>query len=174
MKKLLVVLLAVAILLPTLLASCNTDTPQATTPAETTPNATTPQATTPENTTPTQTTPPEQPPVDVPYDGPDITSDNVLKRADIITLGTTESELYAAEELAKYLGMKKIEVKEGAFPITLSIDPTLGVDAFQINATLSGDDAGMTIAGGNERGVLYGVYKFLEELCGVRYFTPVL
>ena len=169
MKKLLVVLLAAAILLPTLLASCNTHTPQ-----ETTPTATTPQATTPENTTPEQTTPPEQPPVEVPYDGPDLTADNVLKRADIIALGTTESELYAAAELAKYLGMKKIEVKEGAFPITLTVDPTLGKEAFKINATLSGDDAGMTIAGGSERGVLYGVYKFLEELGGVRYFTPDL
>ena len=169
MKKLLIVLLAAAILLPTLLASCNT-----TPPAETTPGATTPASTTPENTTPEQTTPPEQPPVEVPYDGPDLTADNVLKRADIIALGTTESELYAAAELAKYLGMKKIEVKEGAFPITLTVDPTLGKEAFKINATLSGDDAGMTIAGGSERGVLYGVYKFLEELGGVRYFTPDL
>ena len=169
MKKLLIVLLAAAILLPTLLASCNT-----TPPAETTPGATTPANTTPENTTPEQTTPPEQPPVEVPYDGPDLTADNVLKRADIIALGTTESELYAAAELAKYLGMKKIEVKEGAFPITLTVDPTLGKEAFKINATLSGDDAGMTIAGGSERGVLYGVYKFLEELGGVRYFTPDL
>ena len=174
MKKLLIVLLAAAILLPTLLASCNTTPPAETTPGATTPASTTPASTTPAGTTPEETTPGTQPPADLPYDGPDIASNNALKRADIITLGTTESELYAAEELAKYLDMKNIEVKEGAFPITLSIDSTLGDDAFKINATLSGDTAGMTIAGGNERGVLYGVYKFLEELGGVRYFMPGL
>ena len=174
MKKLLIVLLAAAILLPTLLASCNTTPPAETPPGATTPASTTPASTTPAGTTPEETTPGTQPPADLPYDGLDISSNNALKRADIITLGTTESELYAAEELAKYLDMKNIEVKEGAFPITLSIDSTLGDDAFKINVTLSGDNAGMTIAGGNERGVLYGVYKFLEELGGVRYFMPGL
>ena len=167
MKKFLALLLTVVIAFS--IVSCNT--PQ--TPQETTPDTTTPETTTPEVTTPPVTTPGNED-VDVPYDGPDITADGVLKRASITTTGSTESELYAAEELAKYLSMKKIEVKDGAFPITLSIDETLENDAFVITATLSGDGAGMSIVGGNERGVLYGVYKFLEELGGVRYFTPDL
>ena len=92
-----------------------------------------------------------------------------------ISTGSTESEVYAGEELAKYLRQKNVTVKEaGAFPISISIDSTLEDDAFVITAVTSGDDAGMTIVGGNERGVLYGVYKFLEELGGVRYFMPGL
>ena len=160
MKRSLIILLIAALLLPCLLIGCN-DTP--------------PENTTPENTTPETTTPNNggEEVVDPPYDGPDLTAENVLKRASITT-GASESEVYAGEELAKYLGLKKIEVKDGAFPIALSIDETLGTDAFKITATLSGDNAGMTIKGGNGRGVLYGVYKFLEELGGVRYFTPDL
>ena len=64
--------------------------------------------------------------------------------------------------------------KDGAFPIVLSIDETLGDDAFIIEAITSGENAGMTVKGGNGRGVLYAVYKFLEELGGVRYFMPGL
>ncbi len=161
MKKFLALLLTVIMVFS--IVSCNPSQ----TPQETTPNTTTPETTTPEATTPGDEV------VDQPYDGPDLTAENVLKRVSIST-GTTESEVYAGEELAKYLGMKKIEVKDGAFPITLSIDESLGNEAFKITATLSGDNKGMTIVGGSERGVLYGVYKFLEELGGVRYFTPDL
>ena len=163
MKRSLIILLIAAMLLPCLFLGCDNQEPEATTPVVTTPEVTTPETTTPEEEI-----------VEPPYDGPDITPEGVLKRASIVTTGSTESELYAAEELAKYLSMKKIEVKDGAFPITLSIDEALENDAFVITATLSGDGAGMTIAGGNERGVLYGVYKFLEELGGVRYFMPGL
>ena len=168
MKRSLIILLIAAMLLPCLFLGCDNQEPEATTPVVTTPEVTTPEVTTPETTTP------EEEIVEPPYDGPDITPEGVLKRASVVTTGTSESELYAAQELAKYLGMKEIEVKDGAFPITLSIDETLDNDAFVITATLSGDGAGMTIVGGNERGVLYGVYKFLEELGGVRYFMPGL
>ena len=91
-----------------------------------------------------------------------------------ISTGSSESEVYAGEELAKYLTQKNVVVKDGAFPIVLSIDETLGNDAFIIEAVTSGENAGMTMKGGNERGVLYAVYKFLEELGGVRYFMPGL
>ena len=183
MKRSLIFLLIAALLFPCLMTSCdmlsgllNQET-TATTPAETTPAATTPAETTPAETTETPeetttepTTPDDpQPPVEI----PNLTSGNVLKRATIFS-GESESELYAAEELAKYLTQKTVLVEDGGFPITLSIDPAMVDDSFVITATLSGDNAGMTIVGGNERGVLYGVYKFLEEKGGVRYFMPGL
>ena len=173
MKRSLIVLLIAAILLPCVFASCNPSTPESSTPEVTTPDTTTPEETTPEATTPEETTPEETPPVDPPYDGPALSDNNALKCVTIST-GTSESEVYAGEELAKYLTKKGVYVQEGGFPITLSIDETLGNDAFKITTALTGDNAGMTIKGGNGRGVLYAVYKFLEELGGVRYFTPTI
>ena len=104
-----------------------------------------------------------------------VNSDTLTLTEVSIFTGETESEVYAGEELAKYLQQKNVTVQaDGAFPITLSIDSSLEDDAFVITAVTSGENAGMTIVGGNERGVLYGVYKFLEELGGVRYFMPGL
>ena len=91
-----------------------------------------------------------------------------------ISTGADECEVYAGEELAKYLQQKNVTVTDGAFPISIQIDETLGEDAFVITAVTEGEEAGMLIKGGNGRGVLYGVYKFLEELGGVRYFMPGL
>ena len=154
MKKLLISLLIVAMLIPTF-SSCAI-TPA--TPAPQTALLETMQS-------PTNTS------VAV---GNEVTADGMTLREVSIFTGDTESEIYAGEELAKYLEQKYVTVKDGAFPITLSIDDTLEDDAFIIEAVTSGDNAGMTIKGGNERGVLYGVYKFLEELGGVRYFMPGL
>ena len=160
MKKPLILLLIAAMLLPTLLSGCNNTPPKTTTPTETTPEVTTPS-------------PSDGPDVpDVP-DGPDITSDNVLHRAEIIT-GDSESEIYAGEELAKYLTQKGVAIAPNAFPIILYTDPTLNEDSFSVDVTLAGEEASMTIRGGNGRGVLYGVYKFLEQYAGVRYFTKDL
>ena len=109
----------------------------------------------------------------VPVDNEKTEDGLVLNRVSIFT-GNTESEIYAGEELAKYLNQKYVTVTDGAFPITISIDSSLEDDAFIIEAITEGQNAGMTIKGGNERGVLYGVYKFLEEKGGVRYFMPDL
>ena len=103
MKRSLIILLIAAMLLPCLFLGCDNQEPEATTPVVTTPEVTTPETTTPEEEI-----------VEPPYDGPDITPEGVLKRASVVTTGTSESELYAAQELAKYLSMKKIEVKDGA------------------------------------------------------------
>ena len=154
MKRTLIVLLIVALLLPCLMTSCDFSNQN-----------------TPTETTPTETTTPEV--SEQPYTGPDITTENVLKRASILT-GKSEGEVYAGEELAKYLTQKGVEIKNGAFPIIISINLSLEDDAFVIESSLYGDNKGMNIYGGNERGVLYGVYKFLEEFGGVRYFTPGL
>ena len=107
------------------------------------------------------------------YDGDGITDGNVLVRANIVT-GDSEAEIYAGEELAKYLTQKGVAVEDGGFPIIVCENSGLGEDSFLIQATLRGEKAHMTILGGNGRGVLYGVYKFLEEYAGVRYFMPDL
>ena len=154
MKKLLISLLIVAMLIPAI-TSC------AMNPAILAPDtALLGQLQSPVDNTPTA-------------DGANVVDGMVLTEVSIST-GASESEVYAGEELAKYLQQKNVAVKDGAFPISIQIDETLEDDAFVITATIEGADAGMTIRGGNGRGVLYGVYKFLEELGGVRYFTPTL
>ena len=154
MKKLLISLLIVAMLIPAI-TSC------AMNPAILAPDtALLGQLQSPVDNTPTA-------------DGANVVDGMVLTEVSIST-GASESEVYAGEELAKYLGKKNVTVKEGAFPISISIDETLISDAFIIEAVTTGEGAGMTIKGGDGRGVLYGVYKFLEELGGVRYFTPDL
>ncbi len=163
MKKTLIFVLVAALLLPTLMTGCNT-----TPPTETTPDITTPEITTP------GVYVPEDPWFKIPdYDGNGITADNALTCAFIVT-GESENEVYAGEELAAYLTKKGVEIKEGGFPIIIFHDVTLAEDSFSVDATLRGDEACMTIRGGNGRGVLYGVYKFLEEYAGVRYFMPDL
>ena len=162
MKRVFTFLLIAAMLLPCLLSGCNENP----TPAVTTPDVTTPTTTTPSTDTPVALPDPED--VVVPEGA------MWLTEASILPYTRGESELYAAEELEKYLKMKGLTIKEGAFPITLTVDESVGVDSFIINATLSGENPRMTIVGGNGRGVLYGVYKFLEEFGGVRYFTPDL
>ncbi|MBQ7391090.1 MAG: hypothetical protein IJV73_00240, partial [Clostridia bacterium] len=93
-----------------------------------------------------------------------------LKQVSIIT-GNTETEIFAAEELQKYLEAKGVVVGDNNYPITITYDKTLSRnDGFRVSAT----DDGMTIAGGTEHAILYGVYKFLEQYAGVRYFLPGL
>ena len=173
MKKPIVLLLLAAMLLPALLSGCNSTPPEATTPNITTPIITTPEVTTPEETTPEVTTPNGGEKIEPPlYEG-DVTETGVLKRATVIT-GESVTETFAGRELTSYLRKKGVTVTADAFPIILYHDPTLENDAFLIDATLSGEEASLTIRGGGERGVLYGVYRFLEAYAGVRYFTPEL
>ena len=91
-----------------------------------------------------------------------------------ISAGSSASEQYAARELQAYLEKMSITVEEnGEFPMTIQTDASLGDDSYRITTGASIAD-GMIIAGGNGRGVLYGVYSFLEEKAGVRFYTPVL
>ena len=91
-----------------------------------------------------------------------------------ITGGETPAEVTAVSELTEYLEKRSITVAEGGFPITISVDATLGDDSYRIDAITTGEGAGMTITGGNGRGVLYGVYGFLEKYAGLRAYTPTL
>ncbi len=77
---------------------------------------------------------------------------------------------YAAKELEAYLTRMGLTVG-GEFTFTLKIDADgIGNDSYRITV----EDDGITICGGNGRGVVYGVYGFLERYAGVRYFTPGL
>ena len=84
--------------------------------------------------------------------------------------GETETEKYALEELAKYLGRLAGVTADGDYPIRTEIDRSVGRDGYQID--VGGD--GLTIRGGNRRGVLYGVYGFLEKYAGMKFYTPLL
>ena len=167
MKRFFLLLLVAALLLPCLLTGCNKNKdPHQTTPGETTPEETTPTQTTPEETTPEGD---HNPPV----------AQKTLTHVTIWSGDTpdevTPAEITAANDLKKYLEQKGVRVGEGGFPITLSINPELGDDAFRVTAIVGeGKDESLTIVGGNGRGILYGVYQFLEKCANVRFFTPDL
>ena len=156
MTKPLAFALALLLLLATL-AGC--------TPAQnneqTSPDPSTAQ-TTPENTTP------EEEAV-IPPTEKELTAVSIIS-------GESETEQLAAAELKKHLEIKGVRVGSGNFPITLSIDPTLGDDAYRIegSARLTPEENRaefVNITGGNGRGVYYGVVRFLEEYAGTRFFT---
>lgn len=108
----------------------------------------------------------------------------------VISASAIPSERYAADELQRYL-----ERMTGArFPLVLDSDPAsskeilIGDNARLRKLNLQGECAqlgpdgfilrtqGRTliIAGGKPRGTLNGVYTFLEDKLGVRWFTPEL
>ena len=168
MKRFLSLLLIATLLIPYLLTGCNeNNNPIKTTPAETT-ESTTPEQTTPEETTPEETTPDEE---------ENELPDGQKKLTDVtIVSGGTPAELTAAEDLQKYLTQKGVNANaRNGFLISLSIDESLGEDAYCVTATVGKDkDEVLSIVGGNGRGILYGVYGFLEEYASVRFFTPEL
>ena len=90
-----------------------------------------------------------------------------------VTTGEDMSEIYAGAEMLAYLQKKGISYAKDGFPISIEIDPSLGLDSFKIEVSLRGD-VGMTIRGGNGRGVIYAVYRFLEKYAGFRYLAPGL
>lgn len=162
MKKLLSLVLAATLLLCCLLSGCNTA-------PKTDKTNILQQADTPVNTPNTASS--------------NQTTDATLKEGamilncvKIISNGQTPAEATAAAELQKYLEQRAVVINdEVGFPITLVLDETLGDDSFKITAsTAEGENQGMIIAGGNGRGVLYGVYNFLQEFASFRAYTPDL
>ena len=161
MTKPLAFALALLLLLTTL-AGCTPKTPVEETSPQETAAQTTPPVTTPEETTP------EEEAV-IPPTEKELTDVSIIS-------GESETEQLAAAELKKHLEIKGVSVGSGGFPITLSIDPTLGDDAYRIegSARLTPEENRaefVNITGGNGRGVYYGVVRFLEEYAGTRFFT---
>lgn len=154
--------LAIALLLPCLLIGCDFRAPE-----QTTPQITTPAETTPEETTPEVSTPDCMEPV--------TPSVSTMKLTHVtISTGDSPAEQTALSELTQYLEKRSITVAEGGFPIDIYIDVTLEEEAYCVEANLDGKLLGMDIRGGSGRGVLYGVYGFLEKYAGLRAFTPYL
>ena len=117
----------------------------------------------PEATTPDQTTPEDNTPVDPPTTPPQkITSVN-------ITCGKSAIENYAAAELTWYFTKKNVTLSPDGFGIELKIDATLAQkDGYRITA----DENGLVLVAGNERGLAYGLYAFLEKYLGVHVYSP--
>ena len=85
-----------------------------------------------------------------------------------VSAGKSGPEQYAASELRKYL--KKIGFYEGeGAAFTLALDLSLTRDSYAI---VPGEGGTVSITGGNGRGVIYGVYAFLEHYAGARFFMP--
>ena len=90
----------------------------------------------------------------------------------------TESETFAAEELVSYIEKAcgaKLEITEQAnsdkvIMLVRDSDGKLGMDGF----TIKTETGKVTITGGNERGVLYGAYEFLESYVGWRFLTDTM
>ena len=148
-RKIFALLLTVAMLTAPL-ASCDGIFGTFDSPASTTPAQTTPENTTPEDNDPI--TPPEV--------------EGMLTCVNIIADSITEA--FAAAELKWYLTQKGITMSEkDGYPITLSVSTSSATDGYKIEAT----DEGLTITGGTNRGLAYGVYNFLEKFVGVKFYA---
>ena len=80
-------------------------------------------------------------------------------------------KLPVTTEAALPQGAKAISVGETKLSDEVSFDySTIGEDGF----LLYSDGKNFIIRGEDSRGTLYGVYTFLEEYLGVRWFTPTL
>ena len=110
----------------------------------------------------------------------------IAKSVIVIPEKATIQEQTAAEELSRYLG----RIVEKSLPIVIEKDElpangifvgntrfasrvNTGIDSFAeeqwLNRTVEGN---MILAGGGRRGTLYAVWHFLEDVCGVRWWTP--
>ncbi len=128
------------------------------------------------------------------FAGPPARADLTLTRGGkascTIIVGHTANEQvrYAAEELARFLK----EISGAAIPIKTDRDPVKGLVIYvgqsdrleQSGTKIDLDKLGregfvirairgaLVIVGGQPRGTLYGVYSFLEDQLGCRWFTP--
>ncbi len=102
--------------------------------------------------------------------------------------GATVAERHAADELARTLTQitgAPFVVREtgenapnaaiivGPGPLAKSLFPDVRLDAFGPEQVAIRTKGGrLLLAGGQPRGTLYAVYRFLQDQCGVRWWTP--
>ena len=85
-----------------------------------------------------------------------------------VTCGDSAVENFAATELKWYLKEKNIPLSDSGYQISLKINTGVAKDGYKIIA----DENCLTIFGGNNRGLIYGVYSFLEKYIGVYFYSP--
>ena len=100
----------------------------------------------------------------------------------------TETEQWAARDLTNYLNKISgapfdLKVIDGDLPaeaIIVGVNPASQAICPDANLTQLGDEeifiycknGKLLLAGGKPRGTLYAVSRFLQEVCGVRWWTP--
>ena len=84
-----------------------------------------------------------------------------------IVTGDDPAEIFAGEELGKYLSMIGVSEGESNVTISLNIDPDLMDDAYKIQIKRNK----VIITGGNARGVIYGAYGLLTHYAGMAFYT---
>ena len=85
-----------------------------------------------------------------------------------VMAGESDSEQHAAAELVKYLNKMGVPEGEGGATVRLAVEPSVGRDGYRLTV----GEGTLLLEGGNGRGVLYGVYAFLEKYAGARFFMP--
>ncbi|HIJ65214.1 MAG TPA: DUF4838 domain-containing protein [Candidatus Hydrogenedentes bacterium] len=110
----------------------------------------------------------------------------------VVADSASDSERFAAEEFKAYWlkvtgqDIPILDEPGGGIPVLIGRDAVpedlleeieldgLGTDGLVIRTFPASDASGprLVIVGGRERGTMYGVYTFLEDYLGVRWYTP--
>ena len=72
----------------------------------------------------------------------------------------------AESEIRGYV--EKMGVSSSPAVFKLAVDPKLDFEEWKIRSV----PGGVLLSGGSPRGVLFAVYHYLEDVCGVRWWTP--
>ena len=72
----------------------------------------------------------------------------------------------AETDLRDYIG--QMGQAEANVKFTLSVDGAMKQEEWKVE----GKGQSVAISGGSPRGLLYGVYHYLEDACGVRWWSP--
>ena len=102
-----------------------------------------------------------------------INGNDISKYVIVHSSNITAAEEKAVSELISYIGkacgitLKACTYCGGQYEIVIGADTCFGADSFKIHTC--GDK--LYITGGKPRGVLYGVYEFLDKYIGWRFLT---
>ena len=97
-----------------------------------------------------------------------LVDEGVAKCRVVLAADASPSERLAKAELEKYFAVATgCGALDGAYPIALRAG---GGEAESFTLEVTAD--GMTIAGGDEAGLVFGVYEVLKRCAGMRWLTP--
>lgn len=84
-----------------------------------------------------------------------------------IVCGKSVTENYVATELKWYFAQKNIPTSPDGYKVEIKMDAAISPNGYRISA----NENGLVLAGGNERGLAYGLYAFLEKVLGVYHLS---